>query len=269
MLTAVLVPESLDAARAALADEARPLAGGTYLMPRLNDHATPPTRLVSLRRVGLDGIAVSGDTSGDTVSIGATTTLARIEDDERLAVLHPCIRSIAARPVRTLATVAGNLFVRQPYGDLAVALLALGADVEIRGAAGPRTLLLERMLSTGLAADELVTGVRFSRPAVFRYHKAGRRRFNSASIVTVAAVLTMADGVVHDARIALGGLAPRPLRCEPAERALVGRPLDEASVRAAAHAADPLIEPFDDAYASAWYRRRVFPVHLRRALLGH
>jgi CO/xanthine dehydrogenase FAD-binding subunit len=264
MLTAVLVPESLDAARAALADEARPLAGGTYLMPRLNDHATPPTRLVSLRRVGLDGITVSGD----GVSIGATTTLARIEDDARLAVLHPCIRSIAARPVRTLATVAGNLFVRQPYGDLAVALLALGADVEIRGAAGARTLPLDRMLSAGLAADELVTGVRFDRPAVFRYHKAGRRRFNSASIVTVAAVLTVADGVVHDARIALGGLAPRPLRCEPAERALVGRPLDEASVRDAAGAADPLIEPFDDAYASAWYRRRVFPVHLRRALLG-
>ena len=58
--------------------------------------------------------------SGDRVSIGATTTLAGVEDDERLAVLHPCIRSIAARPVRTLATVAGNLFVRQPYGDLAV-----------------------------------------------------------------------------------------------------------------------------------------------------
>jgi carbon-monoxide dehydrogenase medium subunit len=111
--------------------------------------------------------------------------------------------------------------------------------------------------------------VRFSLPADFRYHKAGRRRFNSASIVTVAVALTIADGVVHDVRLALGGLAPRPLRCEPAERALVGRPLDEASVRDAADAADPLIEPFDDAYASAWYRRRVFPVHLRRALLGH
>jgi carbon-monoxide dehydrogenase medium subunit len=265
MLTAVLVPESLDAAQSALTDGARPLAGGTYLMPQLNDRATPPTRLVSLRRAGLDGIEVSAG----TVSIGATTTLARIEDDERLAVLHPCIRSIAARPVRGLATVAGNLFVRQPYGDLAVALLAFGADVEIQGSTGARTVSLERMLPIGLAENELVTSVRFSPPAAFRYHKAGRRRFNSASIVTVAAALTMADGVVRDVRIALGGLAPRPLRCEPAERALVGRPLDEVSVRDAAHAADPLIVPVDDAYASAWYRRRVFPVHLRRALLGH
>ncbi|MHA6623172.1 FAD binding domain-containing protein [Pseudonocardia sp. DLS-67] len=265
MLTAVLVPESLDAVQAALADEARPLAGGTYLMPRLNDRSTPPTRLVSLRRAGLDRVAVGAD----AVSIGATTTLARIEDDERLAVLHPCIRSIAARPVRSLATVAGNLFVRQPYGDLAVALLALDADVEIRGPGGSRTEPLERMLLTGSAPDELVTGVRFARPAVFRYHKAGRRRFNSASIVTVAAVLTMADGVVRDVRVALGGLAPRPMRCEAAERALAGRALDEESVRAAARAAEPVIEPFDDAHASAWYRRRVFPVHLRRALLGH
>jgi aerobic carbon-monoxide dehydrogenase medium subunit len=265
MLTAVLVPESLDAVQTALADGARPLAGGTYLMPRLNDRATPPTRLVSLRRAGLDGIAVSAG----AVSIGATTTLARIEDDARLAVLHPCVRSIAARPVRSLATVAGNLFVRQPYGDLTVALLALDADVEIQGAAGARTLPLEHTLPISLGENELVTGVRFSMPAAFRYHKAGRRRFNSASIVTVAAALTMADGVVRDVRIALGGLAPRPLRCEPAEQALVGRPLDEASVRDAAYAADQLIEPFDDAYASAWYRRRVFPVHLRRALLGH
>jgi aerobic carbon-monoxide dehydrogenase medium subunit len=264
MLTAVLVPESLDAVQAALADEARPLAGGTYLMPRLNDRATPPTRLVSLRRAGLDRVAVSAG----AVSIGATTTLARIEDDGRLAVLHSCVRSIAARPVRSLATVAGNLFVPQPYGDLAVALLALDADVEIQGATGARIVSLERMLPIGLAANELVTGVRFRPPAAFRYHKAGRRRFNSASIVTVAAALTMADGVVRDVRIALGGLVPRPLRCEPAERALVGRPLDEASVRDAARAADPLIEPVDDACASAWYRRRVFPVHLRRALLG-
>jgi aerobic carbon-monoxide dehydrogenase medium subunit len=265
MLTAVLVPESLDAVQAALADGARPLAGGTYLMPRLNNRATPPTRLVSLRRTGLDRIAVG---SG-AVRIGATTTLARIEDDERLAVLHACVRSVAARPVRSLATVAGNLFASQPYGDLTVALLALDAEVEIQGPVGARTQPLSRMLSTGLEPNELVTGVRFAAPAAFRYHKAGRRRFNSAGIVTVAAALTMADGVVRDVRIALGGLAPRPLRCDAAERALVGRRLDEASVRDAAGAAEAVIEPFDDAHASAWYRRRVFPVHLRRALLGH
>jgi CO/xanthine dehydrogenase FAD-binding subunit len=264
MLTAVVMPEGLDAVQAALVEESRLLAGGTDLMPRLNDRATSPIRLVSLRRAGLDGIAVSAD----AVRIGATTTLARVEDDERLAVLRDCVRSIAARPVRSLATVAGNLFVRQPHGDLAVALLALDAEVEIHGPGGPRAERLEQVLAAGLSARELVTGVRFTPPAAFRYHKAGRRRFNTASIVTVAAALTMVGGVVQDARIALGGLGPRPLRCETAEGVLVGRSLDEPAVQDAARAAEPVIEPFDDAYASAWYRRRVFPVHLRRALLG-
>jgi aerobic carbon-monoxide dehydrogenase medium subunit len=264
MLTAVVVPEGLEAVQAALVEESRLLAGGTDLMPRLNDRATPPTRLVSLRRAGLDGIAVSAD----AVSIGATTSLARIEDDERLAILRGCVRSIAARPVRGLATVAGNLFVRQPHGDLAVALLALDSEVEIHGPGGSRAQRLGQVLAAGLAPQELVTGVRFTPPQTFRYHKAARRRFNSASIVTVAAALTVVDGLVRDARIALGGLGPRPLRCETAEGVLVGRPLDEPAVRDAARAAETVIEPFDDAYASAWYRRRVFPVHLRRALLG-
>jgi CO/xanthine dehydrogenase FAD-binding subunit len=53
-----------------------------------------------------------------------------------------------------------------------------------------------------------------------------------------------------------------------AERLLVGKPLDVETIRAAAEAMQDVIAPFDDAYSSAWYRRRVFPVHLRRALLG-
>lgn len=264
MLTAVLVPENLAGVRDALDEGAGPLAGGTYLMPRLNEPGSRPTRLVSLRKAGLDRVAVTDS----AVTLGATVTLACVEDDERLAVLHRCVRAIAARPVRTLATVAGNLFVPQPYGDLAVALLALDAEIELYGPEGSRLEPLRALLETGVRRGELVTAVRFAPPGDFRFHKAGRRRFNSAAIVTVAACLDEADGVVRGARIALGGVVPAPSRCEPAERALVGRPLGPESVREAAEAANAVIEPFDDAYASAWYRRRVFGVHLRRALLG-
>lgn len=264
MLTAVVVPESLAGVRDALDDGAGPLAGGTYLMPRLNEPDSRPTRLVSLRKAGLDRVTVTES----AVTLGATVTLARVEDDHRLAVLHGCVRAIAARAVRTLATVAGNLFVPQPYGDLAVALLALDAEVELYGPEGSRLEPLRTLPRTGVRPGELVTAVRFAPPGDFRFHKAGRRRFNSAAIVTVAASLDEADGVVRGARIALGGVVPDPVRCEPAEWALVGRPLGPESVRAAAEAAQAVIEPFDDAYASAWYRRRVFGVHLSRALLG-
>ena len=113
-----------------------------------------------------------------------------------------------------------------------------------------------------------MTRVRFTAPAkdVFRFHKASRRRLNSGSIVTVAARITMKDGLVGDVRLALGGLARRVVRAAGAERVLLGAPLNAEVIAQAAEAAD--IEPFDDAYSSAWYRTRVFPVHLRRALLG-
>lgn len=270
MLTAVEVPHNLVAALRALAAGGRLLAGGTHLMPSLTDRAFPPTTLVSLRRAGLDGIEVADS----AVTLGATTTLATIEADQRLRFLHECVRSIASPPVRSLATVGGNLFVPQPYGDLTVALLALAAEVEIHGAAGTRREALESVLAAGVSPDEIVTSVHLTAPAPgeFRFHKAARRRFNSASIVTVAARVTTGGdpaGIVGDLRIALGGLATTPLRGAAAERLLTGKPLDAESISAAAEAMQEVIAPFDDAYSSAWYRRRVFPVHLRRALLGH
>ena len=74
--------------------------------------------------------------------------------------------------------------------------------------------------------------------------------------------------VVSDVRVALGGVGPRVVRAHGIETVLLGRRLDEAALAAAAEAGLAEISPSDDAYASAWYRSRVFPVHLRRALLG-
>ncbi|MFF4616231.1 FAD binding domain-containing protein [Nonomuraea jabiensis] len=264
MLTSVQTPESPEAAHAALQAGSVPLGGGTYLLARLNDQAGGDLRLVSLRRAGLSGI----DVEGGTVALGATTTLADLEDDDRLSYLSSCVRSIASPPVRSLATVAGNLFVPQPYGDLAAALLALDAELDVLGADGARREPLERLVTDGLRAGDLVTRVRFTAPAedTFRFYKASRRRLNSGSIVTVAARITIEDGLVSGIRLVLGGLARRLVRAAGAERVLLGAPLT-AEVVAQAAGADG-IEPFDDAYASAWYRARVYPVHLRRALLG-
>ncbi|MEV0612814.1 FAD binding domain-containing protein [Nonomuraea sp. NPDC050404] len=264
MLISVQTPESAEAARADLQTGAVPLGGGTHLMTRLNDEAGGDLRLVSLRRAGLSGIEVEGA----SVAIGAATTLADVEDDARLGFLSGCLRSIASPPVRNLATVAGNLFVPQPYGDLAAALLALDAELDVLGADGVRREPLERIVTGGLPAGELVTRIRFTAPAAgtFRFHKASRRQLNSGAIVTVAARITVEDGVVGDVRLVLGGLARRLLRATGAERVLLGAPLTAEVVARAAEA--DVIEPFDDAYASAWYRARVYPVHLRRALLG-
>jgi CO/xanthine dehydrogenase FAD-binding subunit len=201
--------------------------------------------------------------------VGAATTLAQLGRDERLAVLRPVVESIASPTIRNLATVGGNLFVRQPYGDLAVALLALDAEVSVEGSGGNASRPIAGVLEDGVAPRELVTAVGFDvpDPGAWFYTKAMRRRQNSASIVTVAAVVLVEDGQVASARIALGGAGARPVRAVSAEAALTGSPLDRRRVEEAADAAVEDASPFDDAYASAWYRRRVLPVHVRRALL--
>ncbi|TDD67576.1 hypothetical protein E1293_37935 [Actinomadura darangshiensis] len=266
MLTEVHVPDDVTAALSLMASGAKVMAGGTGLMPWLNDHASPPTELVCLRRVGLGTVQVSGTTA----RLGAATTLSQVERDASLGVLWPVVRSIASVPVRNLATVGGNLFARQPHGDLAVALIALGARVSVADQTGTREVSVEDLVA-GEASVGLVTDVAFELPAPgdFKYVKAARRRFNSASIVTVAATITVTEGVVTRIVVGLGGVGPRAQRAKAVEAALLGEPLTAATVQAAAEAGLGEIAPMDDAYASAWYRTRVFPVHLRRALLGH
>jgi CO/xanthine dehydrogenase FAD-binding subunit len=266
MITAVRLPDSIEAATTYAAAGGWVMGGGTIVMAQVNNGAVDATELISLRRTGVSGIR----RAGPVVHVGATTTFTEIEEAAETAFLRGAVRTIASPVIRNLATVGGNLFVPQPYGDFAVCLLALGATVEIAGPGGPRQAPVEDVLTEGVAPGEFVTAVRVPLPAdgTWFHHKAMRRRLNSAAIVAVAAVVETDGGLVTSARIALGGVAPRPVRATSAERILVGRPLESDVLDEAGRAARADIAPFDDAYASAWYRRRVLPVHLRRAFLG-
>jgi CO/xanthine dehydrogenase FAD-binding subunit len=266
MAPTVEVPESVPDVVAALAGDDRVvIAGGTGVMPVVNTTAHDIGVLVSLRRAGLSGI----DVEGGRAVVGAATTLTALGRDERLAVLRPVVESIASPTIRNLATVGGNLFADQPYGDLAVALLALDAEVDVAAAAESARRPVADVLRDGVGPREVVTAVAFDVPdaAAWRYTKAMRRKQSSASVITVAAVLELDGETVRAARIALGGAGARPVRATAAEQALAGGPLDHERAAAAGHAALEDAEPFDDAYASAWYRGRVLPVHVRRALL--
>lgn len=268
MLRNVLVPADVGEATARLAGDtaAAVLAGGTLLMPWINNDVTPIETLVSTRRLGIAGVHAAGGQA----RVGAATTLADLGTDERMAWLRPVVESIASPIIRNLATVGGNLFARQPYGDLAVALLALDAVADIAGPEGSREAPVAEILEQRVAPGEIVVALRFAVPAegTWFWTKAMRRKLNSAAIVAVAAVVETTDGAVSAARIALGGAGSRPIRAGSAEATLIGKPLDDASVGEAARRALDDAEPFTDAYASAWYRARVLPVHLRRAILG-
>lgn len=268
MLRAIDVPDSTAAALAVLARarDAALIAGGTLVMPRLQSGASGIGSLVSLAGLKLDRIALKGE----RVTIGAATTLAAIGEHRGLAFLHPAIESVGSPTLRNLATIGGNLFTEQPYGDIAVCLLALDAEVTVAGKRGARRLPVSEVLAKGIARDRIVTAIAFKRPETgsWFYRKAMRRALNSASIVTVAAHLPQKKGRVAGARIALGGCGAHPVRASRAEAALEGRRLDAVAIALAAAQLPKDTKPFTDAYASAWYRARVLPVHFRRAILG-
>ncbi len=267
MAFAVHRPESVPAVIAALAGPGRvAVSGGTLVIRDINEGRSFPNAIVSLRRAGLSGVV----RNAETIDIGAATPIADLARPE-LAFLDGVLRGFASPTLRNMASLGGNLFAPRPYGDSGVALLALDASLGIAGPHGARRMPLLEFYAAGIAADEIVTGLRFALPApgTWRWLKATRRALNSASVLAIAAVVeTDSAGTVAAARIALGGVDAHPVRSPAAEAALCGRVLDAAAASHAGEEAAAAHPCFADAYASAWYRRRVLPVHMRRALLG-
>jgi CO/xanthine dehydrogenase FAD-binding subunit len=203
--------------------------------------------------------------------VGATTTLTRLGEQDDVPLLRLAASRTASWSIRNMGTVGGNLFTPPPGGDVATALLALGARVVATGPDGPRILPLADLwtgfLTTDLAGDELVTSivvpVEAGRTAFVKF---GRKAANTPAVVTVAVHVVLDGGTVTGARIALGAAGPHPVRMTRSEAAIRGTRLDGAAVEAAATAAMEDCEPITDAVASDWYRRRMVGVFVRRAL---
>jgi xanthine dehydrogenase small subunit len=171
-----------------------------------------------------------------------------------------------------MGTVGGNLFAQSPYGDFTIALLALDATVLVQGGLGARDMPIEEFLqSRERQSGALVLSVSCQKPSstdAFRYRKVARIKPKGGSVITLAAHLPLSSGRITGARIALGSMGPTHMRARAAERALEGRSLDAATISAAAAAAAEGASPADNALASAWYRREIIGVHLRRLLSG-
>lgn len=247
---------------------ARYLGGGTLVMRALNEGDVSVSTIVRASDQALTRI----DASGPRITLGAGVTFARVLAERELAFLHAPARSIGGPAVRNMGTVGGNLFAPSPYGDFTVALLALDATVAIQGGLSARDIPIEEFLQAReRQAGTLVLSVSCARPAsreAFRYRKIARIKPKGGSVVTLAAHLPISSGRIAGARIALGSMAPTQIRARAAERALEGRSLDAATIAAAASAATEGTSPFDNALGSAWYRREIVGVHLRRLLSG-
>jgi CO/xanthine dehydrogenase FAD-binding subunit len=169
-----------------------------------------------------------------------------------------------------MATVAGNLFAPPPAGDFAIALLALDAEIQLVSKKVKRRVKLSDFytgfMTNVLAWDELVSEILITVPdGKTAYLKYGRRHANTPSIVTVALVIGFSGEEVTSARIAVGGAGPHPLRARSAEEYLIGKPIDGNVISRVKELVSMECEPFTDAIASEWYRRRMIPVILGRA----
>jgi CO/xanthine dehydrogenase FAD-binding subunit len=247
---------------------ARYLGGGTLVMRALNEGDVSISTVVRATDQALARI----DIASSRITLGAGVTFARILAERDLSFLHAPARSIGGPAVRNMGTVGGNLFAPSPYGDFTVALLALDATFSVQGGIGARDMPIEEFLqSRERQSGALVLAVSFARPAsadAFRYRKIARIKPKGGAVITLAAHLPASGGRISGARIALGSMAATQIRARAAERALEGRPLDEAAISAAAVAATEGVSPIDNALGSAWYRREIVGVHLRRLLSG-
>lgn len=237
------------------------LGGGTMVVRGVNFGAQEYDRIVRATDASLHDIRPEGG----GVRIGAGVTMTQLMQSRDTEFLAPVARSIGGPAVRNMATVGGNLFVRSPYGDLGVAFLALDAQVQMSDGT---SLPIEDFYARRATLRGLVAAVTLPRPnhGAFRYRKVSRTKPKGASVLSIAAHLPGGSG--RGARIAFGAMGPTPLRAKEAERALEGGSLDAATVQRACDACLQGLDPQDDSLASAWYRRNVAPVHLRRLLEG-
>lgn len=252
-----------DAARAVASNRmARILGGGTLLMRGVNEADPSFDTIIVVKDPALREIRMEGD----RISIGAGVTMAQILANRELTFLAAPARAIGGPAVRSAATVGGNLFAPLPYGELAVALLALGATVQLAGAGAPLPIddFLRDRGSGRVVRAVLVP--RLTDPSALRFRKVTRVRPKGVALMSMAALLPHSGG--REIRVAYGNMGPAPLRARAVERALEGARLDEQGIARALAAATEGLSPPTDSLASAWYRREVAPVHLKRLLLG-
>lgn len=260
----------------ALAAGARPVAGGTDLVVGSRQGKKPlPESLVGIHRI--DELHEVSDGS-DGLRLGALVTHAAI-------VSHPSIRKrytgladasaiVGSHATRANGTIGGNVMNASPAMDTGAPLLCMGTTVELRGPAGTRRVALDQLWTgpggTVASPDELLVAVEIPIPALgsgSAYVRLQYRRQMEIAVVGAAALVTVAGGVITDARIAITALAPVIHRIPEAESLLVGhRPDADGAVAAAAEAVAEATRPISDVRATADYRRAMAAVIARRAI---
>ncbi len=252
--------------------EGKVLAGGQSLVPLLNMRLARPSVIIDLNGVSeLDYIRVE---DGE-VAIGAMTRQRTAERSpvvaRALPLLADALPLVGHLQIRTRGTIGGSMAHADPAAELPAVLAALDGSVVVRGRRGARRLRAEAFfvsyLTTALRPDELLVEVRL--PAHQRHGTAFlevSRRHGDYALVGVAAAVLMTGARCTQARLALTGVGPTPIRVPEAEAAVTGQTLTDDVLAEAGRIVTDRVDPDGDIHASAAYRKEVAGVLVRRAL---
>ena len=253
------------------------VAGSTDFLVRWRTGVWNPDHVINIQRVaGLSRITYSGRNG---LRIGALVTIRAIEQHAAVRRYYPALAAAAASfagvQVRNLATVGGNICNASPSGDMIPALLVFGSECKIVGADGERVVALDKLFTgpgqTVLQHGELLTEIRVPVPARntgSHYIKHSPRGAMDIATVGVASLVSLdgRNGPCAEARIALGAVAPTPIRAYSAEDSLRGQALTQDLLIVAANLARDGVRPIDDIRGSAEHRKEIVGVLTRRTL---
>jgi aerobic carbon-monoxide dehydrogenase medium subunit len=269
-------PTNLDEALSLLGEygeDAKVLAGGQSLIPLMKLRFASPSALIDINGISeLDQL----DEEGGGLHIGALVRHKACERSEllraRYGTLGDAAPMISDPIVRNLGTVGGSLAHADPQGDWGSVMLAMRAEIIVRGPSGTRTIPVDEFFQgpfeTALEPTEILTGVRIPDPGA----RAGgtylklERKVGDFATVGVAVHVAFSNGSVGRAGIALTGVGPKNLRAEAAEQALAGHVLDDGAISEAARLAAEAAEARTDVRGTEAYKRNVVRVFVERGL---
>ncbi len=254
--------------------KAKVLAGGVDLIPKMRRRELLPRCIVNIQRIsGLN--YVKGDRQTG-LRIGALTPLRAVELSPTVArdydILYEAVHQIASIQVKAMGTLVGNLCVATPASDVATALYALGATLKIAGTAKEKEILIDSFFTgageTVLEPYEVVTEVFV--PAVSAgtgsaFLNLSKTKADIAKI-SVAVTMTVSNNTCKEAKVALGAVAPTPIRCSKTEELLKGHKLETEISGKAAEAAADAAKPITDIRSTTEYRKEMTKVLVRRAI---
>lgn len=254
------------------------LAGGSDFVPRLSleREQIPKENQKDLMIVSLSDMGLNLITENETeVIIGATATFTEIKKNDiirrEVPALTEAINEIAGLSVRNIATIGGNVMNASPAADSVPILMVLDAVFVLNGPDGSREIEAKDFFKgpgkTAAKENEILSKIIIKKgKGSSSFKKLGRRKAETLSVVNAAAYIEKDNGICRTARIAVGSVAPTVIRCIEAEQFLTGKEITEENMKIAGGKVIDAISPIDDIRASAWYRNKVAPVIVRRAI---